>query len=236
MLAALVGVVSECFAWIAFQILTATYLLLSPFRPFPTCYGNRGNATPVLLIHGYQNNPAIFWVLIARLRKAGFTSIHAVTLFPFWGSIPHFAHQISDAVDLILARSGGDRVDIVAHSMGGLAAAHYIKHLRGKEKVRKFIPLAAPFRGTYAAYLALGACGFQMRPGSGFTKELDFKPADVPPVKVFSLRAGLDEYVVPHNSAVLDEPAGDVELDHLGHGAILFSKRAAHTIIELLAP
>jgi len=234
MVLVLVGVVSEMFAWVAFHILTLTYLLLSPLRPFPLRYGKAGNGTPILLVHGYQNNPAIFWVLIARMRKNGLTNIHAVTLFPFWSSIHHFARQISRAVELILARTGSDKVDIVAHSMGGLAAAHYIRNLGGKKKVRKFIALTTPFRGTHLAYLGFGACALQIFPKSEFIRKLDFKPRDAPSVEVYSFRAGLDEYVLPHSSAVLDEPARNVKLTYLCHAGVLFTKRAARAIMEVL--
>ncbi|TET46966.1 alpha/beta fold hydrolase [candidate division TA06 bacterium] len=229
------GILSELYALAAFQILTLTYLLLSPFHPFRTCYGRTGKQVPVLLIHGYPSNPAVLWPLIIRLRKKGFTNVHAITLIPFWGSVRNWANQISRAVDGILARCRCDTIDIVAHSMGGLAAAYYLKYLGGKEKVRKFLPLATPFRGSHIAYLGPGFCTVQMWPRSKFLTELDFKPEDVPKVDIYSFRAGLDECVIPHSSPILDEPSKNIQFEYLGHASILFSEKTAQTIIQVLA-
>jgi pimeloyl-ACP methyl ester carboxylesterase len=228
------GIFLEIFALAAFQILTLTYLLLSPFHSFHTCYGKKGNQVPILLVHGYPSNPAVLWPLIVRFRKKGFTNIHAITLIPFWRSMRNYANQISCAVDEILARCRCDRLDIVAHSMGGLAAAHYLKDLGGKEKVRRFVALATPFRGTHVAHLGLGVCTLQMCPRSRFLTELDFKPENVAEVSICSLRAGLDEYVVPHDSSILDEPSKNIQFEYLGHASILFSEEVAQRIMQVL--
>jgi len=229
------GIVAEVYALAAFHILTLTYLLLSPFRPFHTCYGKEGNQVPILMIHGYPSNPATLWPLIIRFRKKGFTNIHAVTLIPFWGSISSYANQISRAVDGILARRKCDRVDIVAHSMGGLAVAHYLKYLGGREKVRKFLALATPFRGSNIAHLGIGICALQMWPHSRFLTELDFRSEEVAEVHVCSFRPGLDGYVIPHSSPILDQPSKNIQFDYLGHASILFSEEAAETIMQVLA-
>jgi len=46
---------------------------------------------------------------------------------------------------------GQDKVDIVAHSMGGLVARYYIERLGGKDKVRSLTMLGTPNWGTQAA-------------------------------------------------------------------------------------
>ena len=228
------GILAEVYALVAFHILTLTYLLLSPFRLFHTCYGKEGNQVPILMVHGYPSNPATLWPLIIRFRKKGFTNIHAITLIPFWGSISSHASQISRAVDGILARSTRDRIDIVAHSMGGLAVAHYLKNLGGREKVRKFLALATPFRGSNIAHLGVGICALQMWPHSRFLTELDFKPEEVAEVRICSFRSGLDGYVIPHSSPILDQPSKNILFEYLGHASILFSKEAAETIMQVL--
>jgi triacylglycerol lipase len=228
-------VILECYAVVAFQILTAAYLMLSISRSFGQRYGNRGPGTPLLLIHGYMNNPAVFWPLIARLRKLGMKEVHVVTLAPPWGSIQHFASQISEAVERIIGKRGSERVDILAHSMGGIAVAHYLKFLRGSNRTRKFLAAGTPFRGTHLAWLGTGICAFQMCPRSRFIRMLDFKAEDVPSTSVYCLRAGFDEYVLPNRSAFLGLPAADMRFKGLGHGGLLLSKISALRIAEVLA-
>lgn len=229
------GIISELFAWVSFHVLTITYLCMSPFHAFGSRYGKEGSNTPILLIHGFENNPGVFWPLIARLRKHGVTNVHVVTLMPFWGSIHDFARQIGAAVERILAESGQDRIDIVAHSMGGLAAACYLKALGGKARVRKFVAIATPFHGTPVGYLGLNRNAFEMTPRSRFLTELAFDPGDVLPVQVYSLMGGLDEYLIPHSTTVLGKPGETTEFKHAGHGMLLFSGHVARRILQILA-
>lgn len=118
--------------------------------------------------------------------------------------------------------------------MGGLAAAYYMKYLGGKDKVRKFLALAAPFKGSSVAFLGVGMCAVQMWPRSRFITELDFKPEDAAKVDICSLRAGLDEYVIPRTSPILDEPSKNIQFQYLGHASILFSEKVAQTIMQVL--
>ena len=55
--------------------------------------------------------------------------------------------------------SGRDKVDIVAHSMGGLVARYYIEKLGGKSKVRSLTMLGTPNWGTE---VAVPMCVFSM--------------------------------------------------------------------------
>jgi len=226
----------ECYACIAFQILSAAYLVLSIARPFPRCYGERGPRRPLLLVHGYMNNPAVFWLLIARLRGMGVTDIHAVTLFPPWSSMEVFASQVSKAVEGILRGGSGEKVDILGHSMGGAVVAYYLKFLGGSKKTRNFLAAGTPFRGTHLAYLGSGRCAFQMTPFSRFIRRLDFEPGDVPATTVYCLRAAFDEYVLPNRSAFLGPPGVDLRFAHLGHGGLLLSRKSAAQIAKVLAP
>ena len=231
----LLDIVMECYACIAFQILSAVYLILSVARPFPRNYGGRDSGRPLLLVHGYMNNPAVFWLLIARLRTLGITDIHAITLSPPWGSIEAFASQVGKAVGSILNVRPGEEVDILGHSMGGVVVAYYLKFLDGSKKTRNFLAVGTPFRGTYLACLGSGICAFQMIPLSRFIRRLDFKPGDVPSTKVCCLRAAFDEYVLPNRSAFLGSPSIDVRFSHLGHGGLLLSRKSASRIAEVLA-
>jgi hypothetical protein len=73
-----------------------------------------------------------------------------------------------------------------------------------------------------------------MCPRSRFLTELDFKPENVAEVSICSLRAGLDEYVVPHDSSILDEPSKNIQFEYLGHASILFSEEVAQRIMQVL--
>lgn len=61
-------------------------------------------------------------------------------------SIENYAIRLKELIDLIKYRTGKDKVDIVAHSMGGLVVREYIA-LFGEDDINKFVMLGTPNKG-----------------------------------------------------------------------------------------
>ena len=68
-----------------------------------------------------------------------------------WLAENYMAKEVNKA----LSTSYADRVDIVAHSMGGLISRYYIEVMGGEEKVRKLIMIGTPNEGAAGAHIAL---------------------------------------------------------------------------------
>ena len=103
-----------------------TYWVLQPFeRAFMGDPGppraSRGR-TPVLLLHGYVCNRAVWWALARSLRARGETA-WAVTLEPVYGSIDEWVTPIARRIDALLAATEAPQVILVCHSMGGARSA-----------------------------------------------------------------------------------------------------------------
>src|SRR6186713_326564 len=75
---------------------------------------------PVLLVHGYRGSPSTWSDMIARFAEQGRTAV-AIDL-PSEDNVVN-ARAIRD----FIAARGWARADIVAQSMGGLSARHFIK-------------------------------------------------------------------------------------------------------------
>jgi triacylglycerol lipase len=127
---------------------------------------------PVLLVHGWNSDPAVFADLIARFNAAGRTAT-AIDL-----ATDDNIKNAAQIRDLITAR-GWTRVDLVAQSMGGLSARHYVKFL-GPSVVDTYTSLGAPQYGIYPACLLPSGSGGQMCPWSGFLANLN-RGDDTPP-------------------------------------------------------
>ncbi|MHB1191717.1 MAG: esterase/lipase family protein [Longimicrobiales bacterium] len=158
---------------------------------------------PVLLVPGWADTGEDVAVLQVRLRTAGWPAdgVAAVTFEHPSGSNREHAREIAVAVDSLLARTGEARVDVVAHSMGGLATRYYLREHKGK--VRRAVFLATPHRGTWAAYLAFGEGRAEMLPGSDFLEDLNSGPPVPPGVEAFTVRTLLETHVLPGASATL---------------------------------
>jgi len=60
-----------------------------------------------------------------------------------------YAKRLADFIDKVLTATGAQKVDIVAHSMGGLVARAAIKEYNYASKVRKLITIGTPNKGCH---------------------------------------------------------------------------------------
>lgn len=121
--------------------------------------GERGAPLPVILVHGLFGFDRIgvpgaklhYFNGIARHLATLGCHAHAVRL-PAAGSVPLRARALVDAIDAL----GHDRVDVIAHSLGGLDARYALAHLGLARRVRSLVTVGTPHRGTPLAELASG--------------------------------------------------------------------------------
>lgn len=81
--------------------------------------------------------------------------------------LTHIETQLQDFISEVIARTlllrhyqvksytSAPKVNLVAHSMGGLIATGYLEHYGKKARVGKVVTLAAPFRGSFEAVIKL---------------------------------------------------------------------------------
>ena len=125
-----------------------------PFRAFSRRTVNDSDTLPVLLVHGYGCNSG-YWLTMSKVLLRARISHHAVNLEPVSGSIDEYVPLIHHAVEQLCNDLGTDRVVIVAHSMGGLAARAYLRD-HGGRRVAKVVTLGTPHRGTALARFGIG--------------------------------------------------------------------------------
>ncbi|MCX6753219.1 MAG: hypothetical protein NTW62_02660 [Candidatus Nomurabacteria bacterium] len=94
--------------------------------------------------------------LIDELESGGYTEGTDLFVFPYdWRKNDKDATILLDSkIVAVLAQTGASKVDIVAHSMGGLVAKEYIAQ-NGAEKIDKLIFLGTPHLGAPKAYKVL---------------------------------------------------------------------------------
>lgn len=114
------------------------------------------------------------------------------------------AGNIAEEIEKIQDKNGDKKVDIIAHSMGGLDARWYIEKLGGSEYVDKLITLGTPHNGTYLAYLVFFTPGGRdMIPGSEFLEELN-KDSLAQGVDYTSVWSDGDYAIIPKEKAKLE--------------------------------
>lgn len=188
---------------------------------------------PVLLVPGWSDTARSLRHAERFLLRSGWPATHVRSLSfrDRYGCNSEHAAEIGAAVEELLQASGGSRAAVVAHSMGGLALRSYLLQ-GGDERVETAIFAGTPHAGTWVAYLAWGAGGPQMRPGSAFLRELAAQPLPER-VKAWCLRTPLDLRILPGRSAWL-EGAGCVTVRALRHQWLLRDRRSLETVRRLL--
>jgi len=163
------------------------------------------DAVPVLLVPGWGDQAPDLEPFLIRFIEAGWpqSRVSVLTFRDPVGSNEAHAEEVARAVETLQGLTGADRVDVVAHSMGGLAVRHYLQFHGGGEQVRRAVFLATPHRGTVAAMLAWGDGGREMVPGSDFLNRLNEGDTVPSGVEALAIRTPVDLRVIPGSSAML---------------------------------
>ena len=160
---------------------------------------------PILLIPGWMGRSLDMMALRERLVRDGWDEglvFPLEFLDPVGSSVAH-AGELDQALQSVLRETGADKVDIVAHSMGGLAVWVLLQKKGRALPVNRVVFLATPFEGTLTAYLAWGEGGPEMIPESEFLKGLQRGGWPQVWVNTLTIRTPLDLTVVPGNRGAL---------------------------------
>lgn len=191
---------------------------------------------PILLIHGFLGTRGAMFPLELRLRRDGFV-VFSVNLGVFnIGDIRRSALKIHREIQRILREVDIEKIDIIAHSMGGLIGMYYLKRLHGAAYVRKMITLGTPHHGTWLSLLGIGLMGlvspstWQLVPDNFFLKELYADP--LPPGVSFYSIAGSQDWVCPPERCHL-EGARNI-LISWGHAGLATSQAIYRILRDIL--
>lgn len=164
---------------------------------------------PVIFVHGLGGEVGdSFSAMRAWLAKNGY---EAAFLREFKMSdsyrncIETSAGELKLAVDRLIKETGAPKIDIVAHSLGGLVTRYYVKSLGGDKKVRNVVTLASPHHGTLLADSNPWFCSVtQMAVNSVFLNNLNATD-ETPGSQVLwtSYRNAADPFVIPYDSPVI---------------------------------
>lgn len=208
-------------AWMA-----RIYLWEHCWRAAPSRWCADDPRAPLLLVHGFLCNGAV-WIPFARhLHGRSFAS---VSLEP---SYRHFERQLEDLHAAVLAlaeKSGRARVTLVGHSMGGLLARAYAQ--RHPERLAAVVCVAAPHHGTLLADYIYGV---EAGPPSARCQWLaavnraDGERIGVPSLNLWSAD---DNIVIPARSAQLAHTPERTLHGH-GHMAAIAAASACATLIH----
>jgi len=212
-----------------------------PFRTFEKRTASNMVGLPVLLIHGYGCNSGYWHPMSKALLRAG-VAHRAIDMEPVMGGIDEYVPLIDRAVQTLCAESGSEKIILLAHSMGGLAARAYLRKY-GSHRIAKIITLGTPHRGTGIAHFGLGLNCRQMHwtadgqegIASEWLRELQTGESGETRALFVSIYSHHDNIIAPQTSSHL-KGAKNIALQGIGHVALAFSPSVQTMVIdEILA-
>jgi triacylglycerol lipase len=163
---------------------------------------------PVVVVHGIYDSARRIDPLVRGLRARDVGPLAVIDLLPRWTTPPltTFARQLATFVHEALQHHRAREVDLVGFSMGALIARLYLQEHAGGVRVRSFVSISGPQRGTAVARAA-PATWFpgvaDMRPESALLQRLGDDAARLAPTRVHCVYTPYDAMIIPPASGVL---------------------------------
>lgn len=206
-------------------------IILRPLGWFPAKLPEQDQAArpPVILLHGlFLNRSSLFW-LQYRLRSAGYQQTFCINT-PAWRDFESLTEELAKKVDALRIKLKVEKVVLIGHSMGGMIARNYIQNRGGVAHALGLVTLGTPHYGSKLAPFAISKMGRTLLPGSDFL--VRFNGIKWPEqTRAISIYTRYDNIVLPAESAKM-AGAEDVELDGMGHTALLFHPRSLQAVVD----
>lgn len=192
-----------------------------------------GPGRPVVLVHGWAMNRSSMFVLGARMRRDG-RRVYTVNYNSVVAKSDDKARELAALLEGIRRESGADRLDLVAHSLGGVLLRAVAKYHGGLDYFGNVVTLGSPHRGTALAVMFSRFGLVELRPGSPFLERLaEDDPIAERTVNFTAIYSGVD-YIVFPTDCTFYPPAFNAELGGVGHMGMLLSERVYDLVKENL--
>lgn len=105
---------------------------------------------PIILVHGIALKDLEFFRAFGGIEKVlrGEGYIVYTSTQDGFGTIENNAVQLKKQVQKIMEKHGVEKVNLIAHSKGGLDSLHMIKELEMEDHVASLTTLSTPYRGS----------------------------------------------------------------------------------------
>lgn len=176
---------------------------------------------PLIFVHGMGGNRGNFYLMSKYLAYHGRKRSYMIH-FPGGLSIEEMASHLAAFVGKVTEVTGEPKVDIIAHSLGGLVVRLAMAESADMgNSVCNFITLGTPHKGTFPARFATAQKLMDLRPGSDLITRLE--KAGLPDkIRCVSFWSKSDLLVLPPESAMLDG-SEQIEAEGFTHYSYLLS-------------
>ncbi|MEM7354289.1 MAG: alpha/beta fold hydrolase, partial [Acidobacteriota bacterium] len=197
--------------------------------------GGAVTGPPVLCVHGFLRNGTCMWGMRRALQQRG-RPTRAVSMGRPLRRIQRYAPRLEAALRELVAAHPGEKIDVVAHSMGGLVLRLVLCQSPDlAPSIGHIVTLGSPHHGTESAR---GAWMLpeteQLAPGSAFLDRLpDFRTC-APGCEVTTLATEYDFIVFPKSTSHFPGSRA-VEIPRSSHPGLITEREVIEHVAELIA-
>lgn len=155
---------------------------------------------PLIFVHGLGGGRGDFSLMSRYLWLKGRKRSYRIR-FKRGQSFDQMAFSLARFIRQVKRVTGEAKVEIVAHSLGGLVARSAVTGHRLQKSVKTLITLGAPHHGTHTARYVDSKILHDLRPGSPFLRKLNRKRW-TKQVRSVTFWSRNDLFVVPPESAI----------------------------------
>lgn len=186
--------------------------------------------TPVLLVHGFVCNGAVWRPLSKHLLDAKRSHV-AISLEPTYRHFERQLEVLDGAVQALCAHTGQQRVVLLGHSMGGLLARAYAE--RFPQRCAALISVGVPHHGTALGDLIHGLEYGPPSPRCQWLQALNQRSGERIEVPALNIWSADDNIVIPAQSAHLHATT-ERTLHGYGHMALIAQREACLALMAAL--
>ncbi len=206
------------------------YALEHPWRRGALQYRAGSAKPPLVLVHGFLCNAAIWGPLLASGALTDRTVV-ALSLEPTYRRFVAQLKALQDCVDQVLAQAPSTQVVLVGHSMGGLLARAFAAEF--PDKVAGIVCVAAPHHGTWFGSLVYGSENGPPNARARWLLAFNARTQERIAPPALNLWTDQDSIVIPaRGSQLAHTPEG--KLAGLGHIAAVASPAGITAIVQAI--
>jgi pimeloyl-ACP methyl ester carboxylesterase len=228
------GLVDAVRAFVGECLAIAAVVLLVPIGwVMGGCRSATGTRGPVILVHGWALNAGSFWLLRRRLLRDGWSPIYCFPYASLGAKVEPAAERLRAFVQQISTGAAAKRpLTLVGHSLGGLVVRYFVRRYPAPA-VRRIVTLGTPHCGTELARV-IAPLGRQLAPQSALLSTLNAADRVPQQFDVIAIHSSFDALILPPINARY-AGAFNVQVNNVGHNALLFSARVYELLRENLA-
>ncbi len=152
---------------------------------------------PIVFVHGYAGSTGQWNTMINRFKNDGYPdcAFYKFSYSSLSQSNKTSAAQLANYVDWVKQQTGWSKVNVVAHSNGGLVSRWYRVFENGTKSNDDLVTIGTPHEGTSWAYACFSPACYEMRYNSRFLRDLKGRGCDT------AIWSSGDEIINPDSSA-----------------------------------